>query len=168
MDTQSSQLEGPRASRAVATWAPQRQGGRAELGSAAAIPLRPPARQRKPVSFQDVSVNLNTHISQRLAEQDRFRSKIRRSSGGACPRGTWSGIWTIIRCLPWMQEFAADYESVRKVLKAGEAFCHASELSFSRDAQALCDKVNALRAAGRNSLRICLIAELSKGAFASF
>jgi hypothetical protein len=43
-----------------------------------------------------------------------------------------------------MQEFAADYESVRKVLKAGEAFCHASELSFSRDAQALCDKVNAL------------------------
>ena len=62
-----------------------------------------------------------------------------------------------------MQEFAADYESVRKVLKAGEAFCHASELSFSRDAQALCDKVNALP-----RCRAKLLGKLSKGAFASF
>jgi hypothetical protein len=30
-------------------------------------------------------------------------------SGGACPRGTWSGISRIIRCLPWMQSLSRDH-----------------------------------------------------------
>jgi hypothetical protein len=43
-------------------------------------------------------------------------------------------VWDIDNNLvpPLDAEFAADYESVRKVLKAGEAFCHASEFSFSQ------------------------------------